>query len=275
MNKDLMLANMPPVFERMPSGGSVGNQGGWYYLYTHAFAADSKDKHIVSGYAKVMVRYSDDFCGGVDIRSVDVCATRTTRHTAYGWDRSFCGRTMKDYAALSKAAPWAKDVYRVPLDVLGERSGQRVAGLEDLLRTALALQILHFANSSCRYGIMGRDRQDGRVHEMIKSVATVSNWPEASFDKFTASDTRNMLKQTTTGAMGRVFKELPFWNTNSGNHVGVYAAVGDGDEITDENECYDDRPSGAKTRHVTLAASDVRAHAALDTGCPLSEWSCG
>jgi hypothetical protein len=160
--------------------------------------------------------------------------------------------------------------------------------LGELALHGLAAEVIRFANSCSRNGIIGRDRvprQDERfnIAGLMEAIAAVS---KRKID-FVHLEKDSWL-DTTLHSIPREVASIPFYNYNSDNPVAVYVCA-TGEEVPDPDRYYDDDwcedeycdsiegsvRSGSYLYGTRLEDHQKAIINRMADQCPRTEWCCG
>jgi hypothetical protein len=259
------LSIMPPAYVGKMTGEYASN--GWYPVYTQVVSvADNGRVSLCSG--KLMYRYSDDFCGAIEVRSVTTIRETPRYSKQWGWEGSVWGCYVTECAGIQDMT--------TPLDMYKVACVHRVPDSEDLAELcigSLAAAVLAIAGESQRSGIIARDRLDSDTGcaELLEQVTRMGNWTDWSADSYTYDTRGNPVRKWNnrygTSDYTRKLKSIDFFNFNSDREVGVFVSC------IEDGECGEYPSFYRDYAHVNDSMSSAVNN--LAEYCPTQEWCVG
>ena len=280
------LGQVPPTV----MGSLSDRNSGWYPIYA-AVRTEVDGRHY-GAFAKVLVRYADDFCGGVQVRSC-TAGSCTPRKSSWGYEGQWFGRYLSDDSPRGDSpTDQFPDTVGIPFvaeEHLKDRHGHIDTGvMKDLCFAALASRVMLFANESKRNGIFGTDRVEdldewdsGNSHgirSLMAYMTRMSGWTDWKAPYFAGG--------LNSGTRSNAYYPQPyqrsvgvseFYNFNSERDVAVFTSYHT-DIPEEEGYCEDwwDRNVSRSTNYKrVLNAADKAEHKALYNLCPTTEWCVG
>jgi hypothetical protein len=206
---------------------SIGTND-WYCIYTHAWReTGTSSLDLITGMC--MVKYMDDFCGGIQVRSCKVINSKISHDEGWGWSTSVLGRCSQSSEGVPvlEAFPYLEHVHQFDDDCSEEEC-------RELVLYSLAARVLMFAIDSGRNGIVATDRvdEDGDdgddwgtpvlgTSELMEAINHCSTWNRWSTEGY---GYRYKERYRFLTATNRKMSTTNFFNSNSENAVAVFVS---------------------------------------------------
>lgn len=272
MNKETFLRNSLPTYSGCAIPGSK-----WLPLVVMCKQI-TDDGKLRYGYGKLLYCYADDFCGGIQIRSVYVHTQIPRFDSSWGWCGAPFNLSMDDSCpdiddAMASAGLDNSAIPLIPTDV----------DIEELMHLALACRLFSFSQDSRRNGVMGLDRvedsdygdeSEGGVYRMLQNVVRVSGW--SNFEqKAYSTDVHNYTVAKFRQSMPKVLNVSSFLNFNSERQVANITAYSP--MTNDDYWAFDDYDDfrEAYYDYTFVEFSSRVEHSNLKAVCPTVEWCVG
>lgn len=224
--------------------------------------------------------FSPAFCGGLEPYNVRYTLASPHHDDRYGWSCRGSIRLTKAEGTTAKSTIAEAYPQMMALPYLGEMD--EVAAKAEVCRS-LAAHVLSKAVNHGRNGIIGRDRQGGKLEAMMESLCVLSHIPIRCVTYEYAEEPDNewgsnqSYKITaTTEPTEKVLHRSTYFNFNSSNTVHILTACTTDRDTADEIDNYPDNFHSRRPKEMHFDYDGIEHKVFLDSIQPDSignnEW---